>query len=246
MKNRVLLVVLALLVAAVCVRLGVWQLHRLGERRQRNALLRSRLDSAVVDVGRAPRDPALARFRRVRVRGVADYGNELVVASRTHDGSPGVNLLTPVRLAGDTAVLLNRGWVYAADGASIDRARWRESGDTAATEDPIDLTGYVVPFDSGGRGAAVLRERDRILRRADGEAVRRALPYPVLPFYVVAMGDSASGPGKDAAAVRRPERVPVPALDEGNHLSYAIQWFSFAAIALVGTAVVVRRRDRES
>ena len=38
-------------------------------------------------------------------------------------------------------------------------------------------------------------------------------------------------------------RLPPPALDEGPHLSYAIQWFSFAAIALIGgTAVAVRNR----
>src|SRR6266487_35375 len=38
-----------------------------------------------------------------------------------------------------------------------------------------------------------------------------------------------------------PRRWPLPALDNGPHLSYAIQWFSFAVIALVGTAVLIRR-----
>jgi cytochrome oxidase assembly protein ShyY1 len=35
----------------------------------------------------------------------------------------------------------------------------------------------------------------------------------------------------------------MPALDEGPHRGYAIQWFAFAVIALVGAgAVVVRER----
>ena len=38
-----------------------------------------------------------------------------------------------------------------------------------------------------------------------------------------------------------PRRWPAPVLDNGPHLSYAIQWFSFAVIALVGTAVLIRK-----
>jgi len=38
-----------------------------------------------------------------------------------------------------------------------------------------------------------------------------------------------------------PRRWPPPVFDNGPHLSYAIQWFSFALIALVGTAVMIRK-----
>jgi surfeit locus 1 family protein len=38
-----------------------------------------------------------------------------------------------------------------------------------------------------------------------------------------------------------PRRWPPPALDNGPHLSYAVQWFSFAVIVLVGTAALLRR-----
>jgi cytochrome oxidase assembly protein ShyY1 len=38
--------------------------------------------------------------------------------------------------------------------------------------------------------------------------------------------------------------VPLPELSEGPHLSYAIQWFSFAVVALVGSAILVRRDRR--
>jgi cytochrome oxidase assembly protein ShyY1 len=36
----------------------------------------------------------------------------------------------------------------------------------------------------------------------------------------------------------------MPALDSGPHRGYAIQWFSFAAIALFGALAVVRRERR--
>lgn len=40
--------------------------------------------------------------------------------------------------------------------------------------------------------------------------------------------------------------VAVPALDEGPHLSYALQWFAFTVIAGVGLVILIRNdvRDR--
>ncbi|HET9729769.1 MAG TPA: SURF1 family protein, partial [Acidimicrobiia bacterium] len=100
----------AIVIAAVCVRLGFWQLHRRTERKARNALIMSRLDSSAVDVTKLPADTATARFRRASVTGVPDYDHELIFAARSYRGSPGVNFLTPVRIPGrDTAVLVNRG-----------------------------------------------------------------------------------------------------------------------------------------
>ena len=82
--------------------------------------------------GALPRDTGGAHYRRgAPAIGRFDYEHELVLAGRTRQGSPGVELLTPVRVAGsDTAVLVNRGWVYSPDGATVDHARWRE-GDSA-------------------------------------------------------------------------------------------------------------------
>jgi cytochrome oxidase assembly protein ShyY1 len=45
-------------------------------------------------------------------------------------------------------------------------------------------------------------------------------------------------------ARERPIPAPLPDTSEGPHLSYAIQWFTFAAIALVGYGLLVRRARR--
>jgi cytochrome oxidase assembly protein ShyY1 len=61
-------------------------------------------------------------------------------------------------------------------------------------------------------------------------------------LYVVALTDSSA---RHAAVRDRPARLDVPAFtDEGPHLNYAVQWFSFAAIALIGTPLVVMRQRR--
>ena len=211
--------------AAGCIRLGFWQISRLHERRERNALVRSRLDSAEVAFAARPRDTALARFRRVRVTGTPDYAHELIYAVRTHNGSPGVNFLTPVRVAGsDTAVLVNRGWVYSPDGSTVDSTKWRERDTT--------FSGYIEEFPPVA--GAAYASRPNVISRLGYPIVARTLPYPVATAYVVMLGDSSMSADRVA-------RLTIPPLDEGPHFSYAVQWFGFALVALVGVGFVIRQ-----
>lgn len=230
MPRRTLVFVLfAILAAAAFVRLGFWQLHRLSERRAQNAALIGRLSQPTIDLARLPADSDL-RYRRARITGSPDYAHELVLTNRSHDGSPGVNLLTPVRVPGrDTAIVVDRGWVYAPDGSTVDLSRWHESDST--------FVGYVglIP-EREGSGSATLGGRPRLLRRFDRAALAQALPYPAAPVFLIALVPDSSRPIPQQVA-----RIGVPPLDEGPHLSYAIQWFAFAAIALAGAGIVVAR-----
>jgi surfeit locus 1 family protein len=225
-RLKLQLFVLAALAAAVLfIRLGFWQLHRRQERRERNALVVARLASPEVDVRELPHDSAESRFRRVRVTGTPDYEHELLWADRTHNGSPGVNLITPVRIAGtDTAVLVNRGWIYSPDGSTIDEAKWHEADTT--------FSGYAeeIPSTDGTSYA----NRPQIIARFGLGAMRKAVPYPIAPIYVVMTGDSVT-------AADRVARLTAPPLDEGPHLSYAIQWFAFALVALFGVGFVIKQ-----
>lgn len=223
---------IAVAAAALFVRFGLWQVGRLRERQARNAVIAEQQRSTPIPLAALPRDTAAAHYRPATVSGQFDYEHELVVTSRTRRGSPGVDLITPVRIAGtDTAVLVNRGWVYSPDGGTVDRARWRE-GDRAR------VTGYVEMY-SPDAGATRTAVDPRIVRRVSRQEIAAKVPYPVAPYYLVSLGDSAS------AAAAHPARREIPALDDGPHRSYAVQWFCFAAIALGGAAAVVwRERHR--
>jgi surfeit locus 1 family protein len=128
----------------------------------------------------------------------------------------------------DSAILVNRGWVYAPDGMTADLARTRESDTT--------FHGYVVEFESGTADSVRLNG----IRRMNYAAIARVLPYPIRRFYVVATSDSAPANGAPVL------RLNPPVLDDGPHLSYAFQWFSFAVIALAGagTVLALNRRKR--
>ncbi len=221
----VVFLVAAVLMAAVFMRLGFWQLTRLSERRARNALVIARLGEPAVPFAKLPRDSAAARYRRARISGTYDFAHEVVFVNRIRDGAPGVQLVTPLApdsgVLGDTMVLVDRGWVYAPDGTTVDGAAWREPAH-------LDGSGYVQEYLVLGQSAAVLPGHPSWYRWLDPAVIAKAVGRPVAGYYVVL--DSGAGEGP-----RLPQRVPTPPLDEGPHMSYAIQWFSFAAIALAGT-----------
>lgn len=223
---------IAVLSAAIMVRLGFWQLDRLAQRRARNAAVAARLAEPPTTLAALPADTGARRYRRVAVAGVPLYDREVRLVNRSRDGSPGVNIVTPVRVAGrDTLVMLNRGWIYSANGTDLDLARWHEG-------DSLAVTGYV-EIPSRRPGPAAVRS-PRAFRWYDADSVGAAVGAPVTPYYVVA----EAPPGETKPPLDRPVRIPPPALDEGNHQSYAIQWFSFATIALVGTWAFLRADGR--
>ena len=233
-------VILVLAAAAVCVRLGIWQLDRLEQRRARNAVLRSAqalpplvLDSAAL--ARVAAEPARYVNRRVRVEGAYDPSGEVVLRGRTHEGSPGVHLVTPLRVPGTAvAVLVNRGWVPSPDAATVDAGRFAEPGARV-------VEGVLREVPATGDGGAPVRPASGgppTFRRLDLAALRAHLPYPVLPLYVEQLPTPGGPP--------LPRRVPPAALDEGPHLGYAIQWFSFAAIFLVGLLVMLALARRST
>lgn len=225
-RPLVIPIILTVAFALVCARLGLWQLRRLAERRDWNHHLEERLAGAPVAVGSLAADSALGHYRRVVARGVFDYAAQVALAGRSSQGSPGVHLLTPLRLSDQGVAMVNRGWVYAPNAMTVDPARWREhQGDT------VTVTGYAETW--SGRETAPAADSQRIVRTLDSAAVARLVGAPLLPYFVVQTSDSAPGPG-------RPVRLGEPVLDDGSHRSYAIQWFSFALIAVIGGALLVR------
>jgi len=160
--------------------------------------------------------------------GHPDFDRDLALTLRGNLGSPGVDILTPVRTPGnDSALLVNRGWIYSPDGMTADLSKWREADST--------FSGFVEEFESGASRDSV---RLNGIRRMDYAAIARVLPYPIRTFYVVATIDST--PANTTGVVR----LKPPVLDEGPHLSYAFQWFSFATIAVVGAGIVTARSPR--
>jgi len=204
-----------------------------------NAVVRAHLAAPPVDFAALPHDTVQARYRRARVTGTPDYDHEIVLAGRSREGSPGVDIVTPVRIPGSAAaVLVVRGWVYSPDAYRVDLSRWHDR-DTA-------FVGYVQRIASTPNSSvqAETNARSRMVQHLDSVSVARLVPYPVARFYLVALEDSSTFGSRRDSAQSRIARLAPPPIDEGPHLGYAIQWFSFAIIAVVGTGIIaVRTRN---
>ena len=223
-------------IAAVCVRLGIWQLHRLGERRAYNAAARAGLslpplgNDELLDGSTTPTE--VSSYRRAEVTGSYDVTHEIVLYGRALDGAPGNHLLTPLLLDDGTAVLVDRGWVpQEVDTLPV-------SGHAAAPDVRVRITGVLIP----GQPAAdtpASPALPSLVRSIDPDALATGLPYRLLPTYLLL--DTQDPPQTEDL----PRPGALPDLTEGPHLSYAIQWFVFATIALVGYGVLSVRDRRE-
>ena len=230
-RTRLVLVVLLVVAGVVCIRLALWQLTRLRERRAANATISSALARPEVHLDSVP--PESLAFRRVRASGEYDHAHEFVIRGQAHRERPGVTVVTPLRLRGrNDAVLVLRGFVAAADATTADLDSLAEPGEHT-------VRGSARPL--GHRedgGARIVRAGRTTWRGLDSAAVAAALPYPVLPIVIQQTPDST--------LPRFPRRLPPPALDDGPHLSYTIQWFAFATIAIVGGVGLIAQPRRST
>jgi surfeit locus 1 family protein len=228
--GRILLLIVALTVAAVCVRLGIWQLHRLASKRAFNAAVVAGTSASPAPVETVAGRGTAAAYRRADATGRYDPAREILFYGRSNaNGDPGSDVLTPLRLDDGDAVLVDRGWIPFDPNQPLP-----VPGAPAAPRGTVSVTGVLFPPDSSSppaEGTAPVT----IVRRVNLAQIGAQLPYRLLPYYLVLQEQEPAQPAG------LPSPPPAPELTEGPHLSYAIQWFSFAAIAILGYGLLLRR-----
>lgn len=216
----------------VFVALGRWQLQRHGERQIENTVNSQRMAAEAVPLedmlAAAGDDLESLEYRRVTVSGVFDPEAEVLVRSQVANERPGFHVVTPLVTSFGT-VLVNRGWVPLAVESPPVTAVPPESGEI--TVEGVVRRSQVRPSIGPVEPAGELQ----VVARIDLD--RLSEQYGDLRPIWVQQTDPPSGD--------LPIRVPLPDTDDpGPHLPYAVQWFSFAAIAIGGFALLVRRAVR--
>jgi len=226
--------------AAVCIRLGIWQLDRLDQRRTFNARVEAQIDAPQLELAGDALQADLynMEYRQVRSAGKYDFSNQIALRNQYWGNEWGAHLVTPLVLEGtNEAVLVDRGWIAAADFESGDWAKYDEPG-------RVEVAGII----RRPQSKAELGSRSDPIPAAGSEALKawyfinipeiaKQLPYPVLPVYI----QQAAQAGWDGPPYRS---QPELELSEGPHMGYALQWFSFAGLLILGYPFFVRRQEK--
>jgi surfeit locus 1 family protein len=227
---------------ALCIRLGIWQLDRLEQRRTFNAQVESMRAAELLDLNQSlPADISSMEWRTVTVTGEYDFENQVAIRNQYNGDQYGYHLITPLHFdspigSGKAAVLVDRGWIPA-DGTNTPKD-WRtydEAGQVTVTGQ-IRL-GQDKPAFGGVADAEFGPEQKRldVWNNLNVSRISEQSPYPLLPVYIQ--------PNIGANNFEPPIKYqPVLDLTEGPHFGYALQWFAFATILFVGYPFYLRKQ----
>ena len=229
--------VLAVVLVATFIVAGFWQWSRHNERRDRNAAVEARADEAPL----APADlaaaaPADVEYRLVTAAGTWDRGGEVVIRARSMDGQSGCHVVTPLVLDDGSAVLVNRGFVPLT--VCEDPKPLAEAPAASGT---VEVSGIARRSQQRGTFGAADASSGVLdtMNRVDVDRIAEQYERPLAPLYVELRTPEPLDGGL-------PFPVDPPELGAGPHLGYMVQWFLFAAVAVVGYPFVLRWHARRS
>lgn len=212
--------------------LGFWQLDRLEERQDFNAAVRERSQQQPVDVrviidelDAGVLDESQVEWRPVTAAGTY-LPDQVIEFNNSQSGRAGDNVLAGLALDDGTTVVVNRGFVPLGDPLP------------PAPRGDVAIVGFVrlsEVRDRGGLTDADDGQPVTELRRIDIPRLSAQLPGNVAEVFVQL---TESDP---AIAAGDPSPVVLPELDDGPHLSYAMQWFIFAICVGIGWVLAIRR-----
>ena len=217
------LLTVALGLALVAIRLGFWQLDRLSSRRTANTQLQLARSLPPIDLG----GDSASAGRRVTATGTFETTCALLLRSRVHRAAPGLHVVSPFRVeTSGTVIWVLRGFVAAADGVHPDVV-------PPPTPGLVTIRGELQPLPAtDDRGRPAVSDGDTTWQRMDVTMAAERRP-DAMAVLLYMEGDS-SGPDQLAT-------VEPPVLDNGPHLSYALQWFAIALAILVFSGYVIRK-----
>lgn len=225
----------ATVMALACVLLGLWQLDRYQQRADRNDAVRTALatdpvalDSLLPDAATPDEVPDDVEWRSVEVSGVFDASRELLLRLRPVEGQNGLHALAPLVLADGRTVLVDRGFLPTASQSTDAVAA------PGAASGPVELVGRV-RLSEEGQGAGLDSDTaPPTIRFVDLGDLQQVWQDPLVPVWLERIEQV---PAEDSSLTP----VPAPSLSSGPSLIYAVQWFLFGVIAVVGFVILARR-----
>ena len=209
--------------------LGFWQLNRLDEKRKFNSVLSTHSSTPVQSLNEAVPakwNKATSEWLRVSVTGSYDFSKAVTIINRSQDGTAGYNSVVPFTSTNNRTILVNRGFVPLVMEAPV------------APTGEIKIIGYLRASQSrSALGPIDTTEAGNTeFQRFDIPLISAHFGKTIEPMFLQLITESPAGESQ------WPAKVALPPLDEGTHMSYALQWFFFCLVAFTAWVVVIRRK----
>jgi surfeit locus 1 family protein len=220
------------LAAAGCaafVLLGNWQSRRAEEKRALGAAFDQALRSPPIAL--APRaDVARLIHKHVAAHGrfVADH--TVFLDNKLRQGRPGYEVVTPLRLdASDSHVLVDRGWIAAAPTRAVLPEVRTPAGDVEVAGVALDRLPHALETGVAPKGT--------VRQNLDIGAFAAETRLRLEPLVIEQHSELPDGLSRE---------WPRPDFGIEKHESYALQWYSFAVLAIILVIVLSMRRESKS
>jgi surfeit locus 1 family protein len=238
-RPRLLPTLAALLLVPLFIAFGQWQWNKASVKGDLQTLLDTRSAEPPVQMPGTQVDGQSLRYRRVVARGVYEPQHQILIDNRIYREQAGYHVLTPLHIEGsDMRVLVNRGWIAAL-------AEHRQSPEVATPTGVVEVSGMaIVPgtrFFTLGADASqgVLQPAlQPVWQNLDLPGYSKAVSFALQPVVILLAPQSTAG-GFAREWPRPDERLE-------KHVSYALQWWGFAAATVAIWLAVNFRREQTS
>jgi cytochrome oxidase assembly protein ShyY1 len=223
--------VVAVLFAAACVVLANWQLDRRDQAVSKIQRMVDNYEKPAIKIsdlnGILPEAVTPFEWTPVELAGQYLTDDELLVRNRPIAGQPGFLQIIPFQVITGEVVMIERGWIQA-DSNLAPKTVMTPSSETKNIKARVRL-GEATPNRDSPPGFATSLHLESLGELFDSAIEKR--------FYLRLISES---PGEAVS----PQPLSQPVLDEGNHLSYAVQWILFALMGFYALFWAMRQ-ERE-
>lgn len=220
-RRWILLLLVVVFLSALSWRLGIWQFHRLAERKASNAIIEGHIHQDPVPVGDvlAVGRPATEAQEWTRVTATGTYAasRTVVIRYQVRNGELGADLVVPLTTTTGPDLIVDRGWIAVAD-------RTPSVADLPAPPSgTVTVTGWV-RLDGTGSSTHV---SDQSARAVSSAAIASAL-------HLRAYGGFLDVDHETPPPAKRLAGTVPPDLGNGPHFFYGLQWWFFSLLAVFG------------
>jgi cytochrome oxidase assembly protein ShyY1 len=224
----------AVIFAVVCVLLSNWQVSRLEEKKLENSRVLDNYENDPIPLTEALPSPESwqddLEWTPVVMTGSYLEDEQVLVRNRPRNGQPGFEVLTPLQLTDGSVFVVDRGWLPTGNAQDLPDVV------PAAPTGQVTVTVRLKPGEPAlaGRSAAEGQIATVELSQFDDR-----IDAPVYTGAYGLLASETPPPAQD-----RPLPAFKPELDEGSHLSYALQWIVFGLLGFAFLGYAIREEYR--